>query len=768
MFRELAHKDICYKFSTDNLKVREEKRYLPEYKEAYEKIKTAIEITNKGYNLFLIDDYLDEKIDNLKEIIENELSRKSSPDDICYITLEDAKKPEILFLKSGIGNIFTNSLEEMQEGFMEAIFEFYNSSEVEEKENLLEYINKRRNEMISDLVDMAKTEGFDIHSNNGGFSFVPLKEGKVMTEEEYDNLKADVKEKIVTKVNTLKSKTKEILNDLKVMEDKEIDKIKIIMEEYLNKNTEEAMNKINERLKDCEEGLKILNNIFKLVLQELVNNYTSSYDDDELKINEIIYKYKSKVLVDNSECNHPRVIYEDDPSLSNLLGNIEFENNNGVYTTSVDLIRAGSLLKANEGCLIIRLNSLLNHPNSYYYLKKSLSTGKVDLNYNRGYLELLSLGRLQPEPININPKVILIGDYKSYDVLYNYDDEFKKIFKLRAESNPILDIDDETKEDLIKDISDLCLKNKLKPLNSSAIKEVAKYLSRKAGSKEKIFFDKYEIDTLITVTSNVVKNRGAHCITDKDIREVAYHEEELEKEIFKAYKEKKILMSFKDKCIGKANGLAVIDFGYLSLGKPFRITCLCCKGNGEIIDAQKESNLSGRIHNKSITILKGFVNYLFGGYSELPVDFHLSFEQTYGMVEGDSASVAEAISILSSITKKPIKQNIAVTGSINQFGEIQPIGGVNDKIEGFFKACKLLDKVQGKGVLIPESNMNDLVLIDEIEEAVKKGEFKIYTMSDFNDAVEILMGSEENNADSIMEIAQKELKKYEGKKNKHH
>lgn len=228
-------------------------------------------------------------------------------------------------------------------------------------------------------------------------------------------------------------------------------------------------------------------------------------------------------------------------------------------------------------------------------------------------------------------------------------------------------------------------------------------------------------------------------IERKDIIETVYERELIEEEYDKLFKENKILISVKEEKVGVINALAVIDTGYYSFGKPMRITCVAQSGNGRIIDIQKENKLSGKIHEKSVSILKGLLNNLISPYEELPVDFYLSFEQTYGLIDGDSASIAEVICILSALSKRPIKQNIAVTGSVNQLGEVQPIGGVNEKIEGFFRMCKYIDTVQDKGVLIPDLNKDDLILDPEIENAVEKGEFHIYVMNTLEDAIETLI-----------------------------
>lgn len=436
---------------------------------------------------------------------------------------------------------------------------------------------------------------------------------------------------------------------------------------------------------------------------------------------------------------------------------MEYENINGTYTTGVNLIRPGSLLKANGGCLILRVSSLLNNKSAYYYFKKSIISGKIDLNYDRGYLELLSLSGLKPEPIKFNEKIILIGDYNTYDLLYSYDEDFKKIFKIRVEYNALLNINKETKISFLGKVFSICRSNKLHDVDEEGIKELAKFLSRKAEDRDKLFMDDYELERILMISDNRVIKDGRKIITGTDIINTAYEEELIEKRMMDMYRAGQIFIDITGKVVGQINGLSVINTGYFNFGKPIKITCTCLKGNGDVIDVQKESDLSGKIHNKAINILKGYIKRLTGGYDKFSVDFYLSFEQVYGQIDGDSASVAEVISMISSLSKIGIRQNIAVTGSINQFGEIQPIGGVNEKIEGFFKICKILGGTKGKGVLIPNSNIKSLALKNPVEKEIEKGNFHIYCMSNLKDAVEILM---ERDYNTVIHTAKRELKKY--------
>lgn len=295
---------------------------------------------------------------------------------------------------------------------------------------------------------------------------------------------------------------------------------------------------------------------------------------------------------------------------------------------------------------------------------------------------------------------------------------------------------------------------------------MARLFSKEAEKRDTLYFNHEKLKDIMILSSTYVKEEGKRGVSYEDIINLYNRESLIEKEIKEQYKNGKIILKINGNSIGEANGLSVIQGSGLKFGRPMRITCTCSKGKGEIIDIQKENDLSGKVHNKSVSILKGLLSNLIGGYNKIPVDFNVSFEQIYGMVEGDSASVAEALVIISSFLKIPIKQNIAVTGSINQFGDVQPVGGINHKIEGFFDTCKSLETIQNKGVLIPLRNTNNIVLKEEIEEEVRKGNFHIYAMENLLDAVEIMFHKEEFRNINIIEEMERELRKYTGKRDK--
>lgn len=736
---------------------------IPEITSAYEKIKRAISIDEEGYNLYIIDSFSKDKLENLTKFIENLYKSAEAPKDICYATINDPKRPEPIFLTNGKGAKLKETIENIKNSYYEVAMEFYNTSSESEKDSIIDDVHSKRTTYIGELMEMAKIDGFDVKATNGGFAFIPLKEGEAMTEKEYDELSEENKDSIVLKASNLKKKAEVVLEKLKDIELTSMKRLKGIYAEFMDVEMEDEKEDCLLNFIDDDDAYEYLEKVFYSIEKELVDCYTMNVEDDESDINEVLDKYDISVLVDNTNNKNPRVIYEEDPNVTNLFGNIEYENHNGLYSTDLSLINPGSMLQANEGCVIIRLNQLAMNNYSYYYLKKTLMSGKVSIDSSRGYLDIISINGVKPKAVPVNVKVILIGDYESYDILYNADEDFKSLFPIRVEfSNYVKN--QPIKGKVLKDyILDRGKKHYINKVSDDAIKEIIKYLSRVAECRGKICIEDKNIDRLLILANNIVELDGREIISDKDIRDVAYEKSLIEDEILEMYEDSKIILTLSGEKVGAINGLAVLSSGYYTFGKPMRLTCVACKGEGKILDIQKESNMSGSIHEKSINILSGLLSNLIIPYEKLPVDFHLSFEQTYGQIDGDSASVAEILCILSALSKVGIKQNIAVTGSINQFGEVQAIGGVNEKIEGFYKVCKLLGDSKDKGVLIPITNSEDLVLNKEVEEAIEKGEFHIYTMENLQDAIEVMMLDSKTSYKDLFKIIEKEVEKYKGK-----
>ena len=764
MRKELTSQEVKFNYDFKKSVLKGSITEINEIDEEYEKIGRALNIRKEGYNLYLIDSFSKEKLEKLKTYIREQYKYLEPPNDICYVILDDEKKPEVLFVTNGNGKKLIESVAEIRENYTELVEEFYNSSTEDEKDELIDEVQSKRNSYISELIEMAKKDDFEVKVTNKGFAFIPLINGKAISEREYDNLEEDKKDAIVAKASVLKKKAEVVLVKIKDIEGKSICKLKEIYSNFLTKEMEVYKDKILFDFIEDDNAYEYLEKLFLLIEKDVVSCYTMDIEEDEEKLYDIINKYDIHLLVDNSLNINPPVIYEEDPSLNNLIGFLEFENHNGVYKTDISFINSGSLIKANGGCLIIRMSSLVSNSYAYYYLKKALLLGKVNVDISKAYLDVISINSLKPKSIPINVKVVLIGDMETYDTVYNLDEDFGKLFPLRAEFYPIVEANDNVTSYINNTINSKIKENELMHITDAGRQEIIKYLSRTANRKTKINIDIEEIERIMILANDNSKKRLSNNIDGEDIRKIVYYKERIEEEYDKLYKDKKILISINGERVGVINGLAVLNTGYHSFGKPMRITCTSQKGSGRIIDIHKESKLSGKIHEKSINILKGLLNNTIEPYEEIPVDFYLSFEQSYGIIDGDSASVAEIICILSSLSKRPIKQNIAVTGSINQLGEVQAIGGVNEKIEGFFNVCEYLDSVKDKGVLIPESNKDELILMQEVEEAIERGDFHLYTMESLEDAIEVLILNENESIEEFYIYLEKELYKYKDKK----
>lgn len=767
MRRELAPSEIIFCAScTDTIKKSNINR-LPEFTSTLSKIKKGLNIQKDGYNIYYVDSFSKEKLDGLIEYIESIYEKLPPPKDICYVTGEDQLSPIALFLPSGKGNLLKEMIEEIKEKYFECIIDFYSSSSDDEKEGIIEDISEKRNDYITKLMDSAKTKNFDVKATSGGFVFIPLKdEGNEMTKNEYEELETDAQETIEKQASKLKKEAEIILETLKDIEIQSIEKLKDIYRDYIKKNMQKYKDDLLLQFISQDDVYKYLIEMYDNIEDKIVECYTINLEDDEEFIKDIFSKYDVNVIVDNSNAKHPNVIYEEDPTIGNLIGNIEYKNNNGGYSTDISLITAGSLLKANEGCLILRLSSLISSGLSYYYLKKALIHGKVNYNYTKSYLEVLSIAGLKPESIPISVKVILIGDYEGFQILYDNDEDFKRIFPLRIEADSELKYSDSNINSIVTMIKKKIAKDNLLDITDDALSEMVKFLARVAGQRNKISIDDYYINKLLYLADNNAKEEDRKSIEKQDIIDIAYEDEKILEDIIENYKSKKVLITTSGKKVGIINALAVVGNGCYSFGKPMRVTCLSQQGDGRIIDVHKECRMSGNIHEKSIGILRGLLNNLISPYEKLPVDLQLSFEQTYGIVEGDSASVAEIICILSALSKRGIRQNIAVTGSINQFGEIQAIGGVNEKIEGFHRVCSSIGEIDDKGVLIPSANVDELILRSEVEEDIKKRKFHIYSMETLEDAIEVLILDEGETVKSFFKEIENEILKYKSVKRK--
>jgi lon-related putative ATP-dependent protease len=455
-------------------------------------------------------------------------------------------------------------------------------------------------------------------------------------------------------------------------------------------------------------------------------------------------KYEINVVVDNSDCKGAPVIMETNPNYQNLVGRTEKEAQFGALVTDFTMIRGGSLHKANNGFLIIPVEELLRNPFSYEGLKRALRDEKIVIEEPQERYGFISTKGLKPAPIPLTVKVILIGDPYLYQQLFILDSDFKELFKVKAEFDTTMARTEDNVNKYSAFVCMLCEKEKLKHLDGSALAQLVEYSQRIAEDQQKLSTRFAEVADLVREANFYATEENSNLVTgkhvEKAIEEKIYRSKLIQEKIQEMIKRGVLLIDTDVEKVGQVNGLSVMGLGDFAFGNPSRVTASIGLGREGVIDIEREAKMGGPIHTKGVLILSGYLNEKYAQDKPLSLTARLVFEQSYGGVEGDSASSTELYAILSALSGLPIKQRIAVTGSVNQKGEVQAIGGVNEKIEGFFEVCKAKGLTGQQGVMIPDSNIQNLMLKEEIVDAVKAGKFHIYSAKTIDEGIEVLTG----------------------------
>ncbi|MFN4132218.1 MAG: Lon protease family protein, partial [Caldimicrobium sp.] len=515
------------------------------------------------------------------------------------------------------------------------------------------------------------------------------------------------------------------------------------------KIAENLVNKAFQELEASFKDIEEVKNYFQVLKRELVKNIHLFIEWEKARgnimvqngINKALNMFRVNLLVDNSNTKGAPVIFEKVPTLKGLFGQINYRAEMGILYADHLSLTAGSLHKANGGFLVIDLWEILKNPYIWIILKRALLHKKLYL--MGGMVEEIPVPHvgLSPEPIPFNTKVFLIGDPYLYYLLSFYDEEFRELFKIKAEFDPILPMDDLTKEAFPKIVKQIIEEEKIKELSPSALNELLKFTILESGDRKKIKLILEDIKDLLReahVFSINEKIEGDH--VKRALREKIYRVNLIEEKIIEYIKENKILITVAGTRIGQINGLSVITLGDYSFGKPSRITASVYPGTKGVINIEREIEMSGPIHSKGVLTLSSYIFHKYSSHFPIQLSCTLTFEQAYEFVEGDSASCAELLAILSAISQIPLRQDLAITGSIDQFGNLQPVGGIKEKVEGFYKVCKILNFTGTQGVVIPYQNFDNLTLNEEILEDVKQGKFHIYTAEKVDDAIEIFTG----------------------------
>ena len=674
---------------------------------------------------------------------------------------DNSDQPIAINLPAGKGRKFKNDVAEFIEKLKIEIPQTFENEEYKKKqaEIELEYQHKS-NDLFEELHKKAKEKNFKLFQTSESISFFPIINNKIITPQQQVKISKKRQQKIELDQNLLE---KEMIQTTHLIEEQQKQSKKNMQnleQSTANNIIENLLKNLRKKYASSDAILNFLSKARSSLIQNLSKFKKGNSKKDLLSKSlfsddtNFFEDYNVNLIVDNSELKGAPVVYEKNPVTSNLIGRIEQQGHFGTLTTNFHMIKAGSLHKANGGYLIIDAFELLTKPYSWQILKRALKNKEISIENMIEALGAFVTKNLEPQSIPLNIKIILIGDTSLFYSLYNLDKEFKELFKVKSDFSTYMDYNDDTVKQYAQFISLVCNEENLKHFSTTAVAKVVEYGSRLAGHQKRLSTKFGDIVDLIRQSDYWSEKNNEKTTEAKDVKraidEKIFRSNRIEQEIQKMIEEGTILLDTDKSIKGQVNGIAVISLGDYSFGKPSRITAKTYAGNNGIINIDREVKLGGPIHNKGAMILSSYLGSKYAEKNPLIFSASITFEQQYEEIEGDSASSAEIYALLSSLSDYPIKQNLAVTGSVNQHGEIQPIGGINEKIEGFYNICKTKGLTGKQGVIIPEKNINNLMLQEEILTKVKEGLFHIYAISHINEGIELLTGEASTSIDSAI------------------
>lgn len=717
-------------------------------------LKFGLGIKNHGFNMYVAGYPGTGRKTAVKSFVEAQAKTMPVPSDWCYVNnFGNQYEPKAIELPPGKGKEFQEDMKNFIENVKNALPKAFESEDyVARRESTLRELENKRKVLIDEINTKARQEGFVIQTTPVGLLLIPVLDGKPLSEEEMLALPQKTKDKLNEKREKLESEFRNTMRQLIDMERQIRDALKRLNKEvalYAIGSQVQSLLEKYQTTSEVTDYLKAVENDILDNLQTFARHGAESQKQLPFQMpwmkEEPYKKYEVNVVIDNSETKGAPVVMETNPTYHNLLGRTEKEAQFGALTTDFSMIRGGAIHRANGGYLIIPVEGLLRNPFSYDGLKRDLRDGNMAIEEPEERYGFLSVKTLKPKPIPLSAKVILIGDPNLYQMMFSLDPDFHELFKVKAEFDNTMARTNENVLQYAAFVCGLCERERLKHLNGGALSKLVEYSSR-------VIEDQRKLSTQFSLIADIIRESNYYATQDssevitadqvrKAIEEKIYRSKLIQEKIQEMIGRGFFLIDTAEEKVGQVNGLSVMGLGDFAFGTPSRVTVSIGLGREGVIDIEREAKMGGPIHTKGVLILSGYLNDKYARDKPLSLSASLVFEQNYGGVEGDSASSTELYSILSALSGLPIKQNIAVTGSVNQKGEVQAIGGVNEKIEGFFEVCKLRGLTGNQGVMIPESNVQNLMLKEELLEAVKAGHFSIYSVKTIDEGIEVLTGA---------------------------
>lgn len=734
--------------ATDDL--RESKETIGQ-KRALHALDFGLSLQSTGFNIFILGEHGTGKMTTVKSFLSKRAMQESVPKDWCYVfNFKDPDVPVAVSVEPGEAIVFQKDMDELIKILRVEIPKVFESKEYEkQKSKILEGAKAKQKELFSSLEEEAQEKGFSVRKTVSGLIIIPVnKKGEPLTEEEFESLDQTARKKIDVTGKTLQEK----LNDaVRVVREAE----KLVKEQLAKFEKEAALaavghliEELKSKYRDHEKITVYLGDIKEDILDHLDDFKVQEEQAPALpfiklaKAEPTFTRYSVNVLVNNKDCKGAPCIFESNPTYYNLFGRIEHKIQYGIAMTDFSMIKSGTLHKANGGYIVIDALDLLRNIFAYDALKRSIRNKELKIEDVWEQYRLISTTTLKPEAIPLNVKVILLGNPFLYYLLYNVDEEYRELFKVKADFDIRMDRTDETIHNYAFFVSNLCREEKLLSFDRTGVAKVVEVGSRLAEHQNKLTLKFSEIADIMReasywaskANSDVV--RGEH--VQKAIDEKVYRTNRIEERLREMTLEGTLIVDTEGEKAGQINGLAIIDLGDYSFGKPSRITAKTYAGKAGVVNIERETKMSGKIHEKAILIITNYLGSKYATSKPISLSASITFEQLYDMVEGDSATCAELYALLSSIANIPLKQGLAVTGSMDQNGDVQPVGGINEKIEGFFDLCKFRGLNGTQGVIIPKRNVKNLMLKNDLVNAVRDGKFSIYPIDRVEEGIELL------------------------------
>ena len=712
-------------------------------------IRFGIQMEHDGYNVFVLGPLGSARHGLVEELAKEPAVAKGAPDDWCYINnFSDPERPSALRLPAGKGAEFRDNMQALIEEIQLAIPAAFENDDYGNQLKALEAETQKEVEGLwRSLHEQAAGLGIALLQTPTGYVLAPLSEDKVIDDKEFDKLPEEKRKEIKQSIQRLSEELKARIETLPKLRKRHHERVRKLDREV----TAHAVSVLLGDLKQKYQELPAVLNYLEEVQRDIVENAQEFRRTEEPSLPFLTYdstalfaSYEVNLIVSNESDAAAPVIYESNPSYPNLVGKVEHRAEMGALLTDFRLVRSGALLQANGGYLVLDVHRVLGRPFVWEALKQALLTKQVRIESPAETLGFASTTTLKPEPIPLDLKVLLIGERWLYYLLCVYDKEFGSLFKVAADFDDDVERSTHNVEAYVRLIAERVRESKLLPLSVTAIARVIEQRARHADDSERLSMHMRSLDDLLVQADYYARRRGADQVAIEDVTEAIRQrdnrQDRIQNKIVDAIKRGTLLIDTTGECVGQVNGLSVTDLGEYRFGHPVRITATTRIGKGDVIDVEREVKLGGAIHSKGVMILSAALSARYA--PDVPLSLHGSvvFEQSYGGVEGDSASVAELCALLSSISSVPIRQNLAITGSVNQLGRVQAVGGINEKIEGFFAVCKERGLDGSHAVIIPRDNIKHLMLTEEVVEAAHDDLFTVYAVQSIDEAIAVLTG----------------------------